>query len=50
MARSKLSTDTQLIAFTEDMLRGMKDAKQSDVFVMDLAKAFDKVSYTRLLQ
>ena len=48
--RSKFSTETQLIAITEDMLRGMKDRKQSDVFVMDLAKAFDNVSHIRLLQ
>ena len=27
----------------------MKDGKQSDVFVMDFAKAFSKVSHTRLL-
>ena len=35
--RSKLSTETQLIKFIEDMLRGMKDGKQSDVVMM-----FDK--------
>ena len=47
--RSKLSTETQLIEFTEDMLRGMKDGKQSDVVIMDFAKAFDKVSHKKLL-
>ena len=47
--RSKLSTQTQLIEFNKDMLRGMKDGKQSDVVVMDFAKAFEKVSHTRLL-
>ena len=31
------------------MLIGMKDRKQSDVVVMDFAKAFYKVSHTRLL-
>ena len=31
------------------MLRGMKDRKQSDVFVIDFAEAFYKVSHTRLL-
>ena len=31
------------------MLRGIKDGKPSDVAVMDFAKAFDKVSHTRLL-
>ena len=47
--RSKLATETQLIEFTEDMLRGMKNGKQSDVVVMDFAKAFNKVSHSRLL-
>ena len=37
--RSKHSTQTQWIEFTEDMLRGMKDGKQIDVVVMDFAKA-----------
>ena len=36
--RFKLLTETQLIEFTEDMLRGMNDRKQSDVVVMDFAK------------
>ena len=31
------------------MLREMKGRKQSDVVVMDFAKAFDNVSHTRLL-
>ena len=48
--RSKLSTETQLIEFTKDMLRGMKGGKNSDGVVMDFTKAFDKVSHTRLLQ
>ena len=33
--RSKLSTEIQLIEFTEHMLRGMKDGKLSDVVQMD---------------
>ena len=40
--RSKLSTETQLIEFTKDMLRGMTDGKQSDVAVMDLLKLSTK--------
>ena len=39
----------QLIEFTEDILRGMKEGKQSDVVVVDFANAFDKVCHTRLL-
>ena len=37
-----------MIEFMEDMLRGMKDRKQSYVVMMDFAKSFDKVSYTRI--
>ena len=44
--RSKLSTETQLIAFTENMLIGMKDDKQSDVVVMDFGKDFNNISTT----
>ena len=47
--KSKLWTETQFIEFAEDMLREMKDGKQSDVVVIDFAKAFLKVSQTRLL-
>ena len=43
------SPKTQLIEYTEGMLRGMKDRKQSDVVVMDFDQAFDTVSHTRLL-
>ena len=33
----------ELVEFTEDILRGIKDRKLSEVVVMDFAKAFDKV-------
>ena len=45
----QIQTETQLINFTEDMLRWRKDGEQSDVVVMDFTKAFDKVSHSRLL-
>ena len=45
---NKLSAETQLTGFMEDMLRGMKYGKQSDMVVMDFAKVF-KVWHTRLL-
>ncbi len=47
--RSKVSTETQLIEFQDDMQRNMKDGNQNDVIVMDFAKAFDKVSHKKLL-
>ena len=46
--RNKRSTETQLIAFTQDVLRNLGQGKQTDVIIMDFAKAFDKVSHWRL--
>ena len=43
--RSKRSTETQLITFTHDVLNNLKEGKQTDVIIMDFAKAFDKVSH-----
>ena len=43
--RSKLLTEIQLIEFTEDILRGMKDGKQSEVVVMDFANVFDSLTH-----
>ena len=38
-----------MIEFTEDMLRGIKSVKQSDVVVMGFTKGFNKVLHTGLL-
>ena len=46
--RSKRSTETQLLAFTQDVLRNLQEGRQTDVIIMDFAKAFDKVSHWRL--
>ena len=46
--RSKRSTETQLIAFSQDILKNLSSGQQTDVVIMDFAKAFDKVSYWRL--
>ena len=45
--RNKRSTETQLIAFTQDILKNLQAGKQTDVIIMDFAKAFDKVSHSR---
>ena len=45
--RNKRSTETQ-IAFTQDILKNLQAGKQTDVIIMDFAKAFDKVSHWRL--
>ena len=46
--QNKRSTETQLIAFTQDILKNLQAGKQTDVIIMDFAKAFDKVSHWRL--
>jgi hypothetical protein len=41
--RSGLSCETQLIEFVNDILINMDKKQQTDVVIMDFAKAFDKV-------
>jgi hypothetical protein len=48
--RSKISPKTQLLAFTQDILNNVKTGHQTDVVIMDFAKAFDKVSHWRLVK
>ena len=47
--RSKLSCETQLIEFVDDLVNNMSKGVQTDVIVMDFSKAFDKVCHRRLL-
>lgn len=47
--RSKLSCESQLIEFTDDVLSIVQDRKQCDTIILDFSKAFDKVSHDRLL-
>ena len=47
--RSKRSTETQLISVTQDVMKTLKAGNQTDVIIMDFAKAFDKVSHWRLV-
>ena len=46
--RSKKSTESQLLAFTQDVLNNLRSGQQTYVIIMDFAKAFDKVSHWRL--
>ena len=46
----KRSTDTQLLAFTQYILANLSGGRQTDVIIMDFAKAFDKVPHQRLIQ
>ena len=47
--RSERSCETQLLEFTDDVLKTLRDRKQCDAIIMDFSKAFDKVSHDRLL-
>ena len=47
--RSRVSCETQLIQFTQDLYDTLNQGGQTDVIVMDFSKAFDKVDNQRLL-
>ncbi|KAK3104461.1 hypothetical protein FSP39_002497 [Pinctada imbricata] len=47
--RSSRSCDTQLISFLQELSQSSDQNLQTDVIVMDFAKAFDKVPHKRLL-
>ena len=40
--RSKRSTETQLISYTQDIKKTLKTGNQTDAIIMDFSKAFDK--------
>ena len=52
--RSRRSCETQLVQFVHDIISNLDGAmnrghKQTDLIIMDFAKAFDKVPHRRLL-
>ena len=47
--RDKRSSETQLLQFQDDLIRNMSNRAQTDVLIMDFAKAFDKVGHRPLL-
>ena len=52
--RSRRSCETQMVQFYYDLVSNLdralnRDQKQTDVIIMDFAKAFDKVPHRRLL-
>ena len=47
--RKKLSCETQLIQFVQDISDTLNESGQTDIIVMDFSKAFDKVDYKRVL-
>ena len=46
--RSRRSCETQLLGFVDDLMRKLDAGRQTDVVVMDFAKAFDKVEHSHL--
>ena len=47
--RRKRSCETQLLEFMEELTENMEACKQTDIMIMDFAKAFDKVNHSLLL-
>jgi len=43
------SCETQLLELTHDLLTGLHEGRQTDLIIMDFAKAFDKVCHEKLL-
>ena len=48
--RAKRSNETQLLTFVQDLYKNLRDNSQTDVIVMDFAKAFDKVFHKKLIR
>jgi len=47
--RAKRSCESQLLITLHDIAKNMEEGEQTDVILLDFAKAFDKVPHTRLL-
>ena len=47
--RKARSCETQLLEFTEELMTNVEGGKQTDVLIMDFAKAFDRVNHSLLL-
>ena len=47
--REKRSCETQLIMLIIDLARHASVGKQTDIFLLDFSKAFDKVNHSKLL-
>lgn len=48
--RARRSTETQLLTFVQELYDNLRDGKQTDVVLLDFAKAFDKVPHKKLVQ
>ena len=43
------SCETQLLELVDELMQNMEGGKQTDILIMDFAKAFDKVNHSLLL-
>ena len=47
--RGKRSCETQLLEFTHELFNNLAEGKQTDIFILDFAKAFDRVNHSLLV-
>jgi retron-type reverse transcriptase len=47
--RKGRSCETQLIEFVDDISKNLQEGRQTDILIMDFAKAFDKVNHSLLM-
>ena len=47
--RKSRSCETQLIEFVDDISKNLQEGRQTDILIMDVAKAFDKVNHNLLI-
>jgi hypothetical protein len=47
--RKGRSCETQLIEFVDDISKNLQEGRQTDILIMDFAKAFDKVNHSLLI-
>jgi hypothetical protein len=48
--RKDRSCETQLFEFVDDISKNLQDGRQTDILIMDLGEAFDKVNHSPLIQ
>jgi hypothetical protein len=47
--RKGRSCETQLIEFVDDISKNLQEGRQTDILIMDFAKAFDKENHSLLI-
>ena len=47
--RRKRSCETQLLEFTHELFNNLAEGKQTDILILDFAKAFDRVNHSLLV-